>query len=240
MSSMPPLTILLPPSEGKTPGGDGPPWTPASGRYGRSLGEHRGQVAAALAEADGGDAALLGAKGDLLERARAANRAVVGAPTLPAWRRYEGVVWEHLDLGSLSSEARATARRSVLVVSALTGVSGVADPLPDHRLKLSVRLGDLGRLDRWWRPVVSDTLDRALRGRLVIDLLPNEHRAAWEPDPQRYDLRRVRFTDGSGAAIGHGAKAAKGLLARALLGASDPEALLDGWSHGPLRAEVEA
>lgn len=220
------LALLLPPSEGKAPGGRRPPWRPGSGRLGRRLGRHRSAVVEALAAVDGGDQRLLGARGETLERARRANLALPDAPTLPAAERFTGVVWEHLGVATLPPEARRRADDAVLVVSALLGASALGDPVPDFRLKLSVSLGELGRLDRWWRPRLTPVLADALEDRLVIDLLPQEHRAALEVADLRCDLRRVHLVDATGRTAGHGAKAAKGHLARALLCADDPEAVL--------------
>jgi cytoplasmic iron level regulating protein YaaA (DUF328/UPF0246 family) len=99
-------------------------------------------------------------------------------------------------------------------------------------------LPPLGRLSRHWREPLSKVLNDHLAGRLVIDLLPQEHAAAWAPQPDRYDLRRVALIDDRGQVGGHDAKAAKGLLARALLTADDPAAVLRTWRHGPYRADV--
>lgn len=233
------LTILLPPSEGKAPGGGGKPWAVESGRFGTELAAHRNQVVAALTAAKGGSEKLLGVRGEALERAIAANRSVGGAPTLPTWRRFTGVVWDHLDVGSLEGAARRRARQSIVVVSALTGLSALTDPLPDHRLKLSVGLAPLGKLSTFWREPLSATLNRSLRRRLVIDLLPQEHAAAWAPDPVLYDLRRVRFAGHDGRTVGHTAKAAKGRFARALLESDDPEHVLATWTHPEVRAVIE-
>jgi len=164
---------------------------------------------------------------------------VLGAPTLPAWRRFTGVVWQHLDVASLDDASRGRAASSVVVVSALAGLCALDDPLPDHRLKLSVGLPPLGKLSTYWRDPLSATLNRRLRGRLVVDLLPQEHAAAWIPEPAAYDLRRVRFVGQDGRAIGHTAKAAKGLLARALLEADDPERVLRSWRHPEVALVVE-
>ena len=232
------LTLLLPPSEGKAPGGGDPAWDPASGRFGPALAEQRRAVVDALGAAGGGDQRLLGVKGEALDRARSANTSLLGGPTLPAWQRYTGVVWDHLDVGSLPGPLRRRARASVVVVSALTGLTMLGDPLPDHRLKLSVRLGDLGRLSTWWQPTVSEVLNAHLRRRLVVDLLPNEHAAAWTPQPGCGDVRRVRLVDARGRAVGHDAKAAKGLLARALLEADDPERALATWRHPTYHLDV--
>jgi uncharacterized protein len=232
------LAVLLPPSEGKAEGGRRPGWDPAGGRFGPALAGPRRAVAEALAALDGGDERLLGARGATLERARSVNRSLIGAPTLPASRRFTGVVWDHLDLASLPVGERRRAAGMVIVVSALAGLVAANDPLPDHRLKLSVSLAPLGGLARFWRGALSATLNDHLARRLVIDLLPNEHAAAWTPDPARYDHRRVALVDGRGRAGGHDAKAAKGLLARELLVADDPELVLKSWRHGPYRPEV--
>ncbi|OWY63228.1 hypothetical protein B7486_54245, partial [cyanobacterium TDX16] len=164
-------------------------------------------------------------------RAKAANAALLeGAPTLPAFRRFTGVVWEHLRgtgaLGApddpLPAKVQRQAKRSVLVISGLTGLSAWDDPVPDFRLKLSVSLGRVGRIDRLWRGPVSTTLAAHLAGNVVVDLLPNEHRAAWVPDPvgHGYRLLRPQLLLPDGKPAGHWGKAAKGLLARALLEAA--------------------
>ena len=224
------LAILLPPSEGKAPGGDLPGWDPGSGRFGAALERPRRRVARALKLAKGGDEKLLGVGGETLTRAQVANRRLVGAPVLPASERFTGVVWDHLDLATLAPPARTRAADAVVVVSALCGLVALDDPVPDHRLKLSVSLGALGRVATFWRPAISAALNDHLEGRLVIDLLPTEHAAAWNPDLQRYDLRRVRLIDRDGRSAGHFAKAAKGRLARALVEADDPEQVLARWT----------
>jgi uncharacterized protein len=228
------VTILLPPSEGKAPGGTRPTWKPGSGRFGRKLSSTRAQVASALAAIDGGDARLLGVGGAHLERARAANASVVGAPTLPAWQRFTGVVWGHLDVAGLDPAARQRASDRIVVVSALAGLSALDDPLPDFRLKMSANPGGLGRVASLWRPVLSPVLNAAARGGLVVDLLPAEHAAAWDPDPVGCEVASVDLIDDAGRRVGHAAKAAKGLLAAELVTAADRDAvaaLLDGTHH---------
>ena len=234
----PDVALLLPPSEGKAPGGDGPGWDPASGRFGAVLETPRRTVVRALARAGGGDAKLLGVKGEALERARRANRQLLGSPCLPAVDRFTGVVWDHLDVRGLPLVARERAMASVLVVSGLGGVVALDDPLPDHRLKLSVSVAPLGRVATFWRPAISEVLGDALAGSLVIDLLPGEHAAAWVPDPRMTHLR-VRLIGRDGQTAGHFAKAAKGRLARSLLRSADPERALRRWRDPEFRVEVE-
>ena len=214
------LVVLLPPSEGKAPGGDGPPWSPTDGVFGE-LAPQRTRVHNALKRAKGGTAKALGASGELLRAAKAANLAAVGGPTLPAHQRFTGVVWGHLDPGSLPR-----LHGEVLVLSALTGLTAWDDPVPDFRLKLSASLPPVGNLATFWRATLSAALNDRLAGHTVVDLLPNEHRAAWVPDPDRYDLRRPSLLHRNGKPAGHGGKAAKGLLARALLTTGDVDGTL--------------
>jgi hypothetical protein len=217
--------LLLPPSEGKAPGGDRrrASWAPTAGTFGASLAQQRADVVDALHVARGGDERLLGVRGAHLDRSRAANVGLVGALTLPAWRRYTGVVWDHLDPATLPPSAR----RRIVVVSALLGLVRGDDPVPDYRLKMSANLPPMGTLARWWRPTLSAALLAASRRRFVIDLLPQEHRAA-------IDFARVRsvsitLVDPSGKPGGHAAKAAKGVLARAIL--LDGLGAIDTWHH---------
>lgn len=234
------LAILLPPSEGKAPGGSGPGWEPDSGRFGPRLDNERRAIADALGAVDGGSPELLGVKeGPALERARAANTSLLGAPTMPAWRRFTGVVWDHFDPGGFTAAERRKASRRVFVISALAGVSALDDPLPDFRLKLSVSLDPMGKLSTWWSPTLSEVLNDHLAGRDVIDLLPQEHRAAWQTAPDRYTLHRVTLVRPDGSNAGHHAKAGKGMLTRALLESDDPERTLAMWQHPELRVRVD-
>jgi cytoplasmic iron level regulating protein YaaA (DUF328/UPF0246 family) len=139
------------------------------------------------------------------------------------------VWWDALDLASMRAPVRRRAGGAVLVVSGLLGVVGVDDPTPDYRLKMGASLAPLGKLATWWRPAVTAAITAATRRRYVVDLLPNEHRAAWEPD-ECTDGVRVGFVERSGKVAGHDAKAAKGRLARYLLESpGHPLDLLDAW-----------
>jgi cytoplasmic iron level regulating protein YaaA (DUF328/UPF0246 family) len=229
--------LLLPPSEGKAAGGDPrrSPWSPDAGRHGPRLEDRRLEVIAALAAIGGGDERLLGVKGDHLVRAQSANTSLVGAAPLPAWQRYTGVVWDHLDPATLP----AAARRRILVVSGLLGVVAGDDPVPDYRLKMGASLAPLGKLSTWWRDAVTAEIARAGRRRVVVDLLPQEHRAAWDRSAApTVECLTVSLVDPSGKAGGHMAKAAKGELARALL--VDGLRTLDTWRHDRFHLEISA
>ena len=234
------MIILLPPSEGKAPGGrPRTSWDPSRGSTGRTLGPMRVTVAGALRKAKGGSPALLGVKGDVHARAAEANSRLVGSPTLPAWERYTGVVWDHLDLASLPAARRTAAVSMIFVPSGLMGLVRADDPVPDYKLKIGASLPATGRLATFWRQAVTDELVRIARGQEIVDLLPNEHRGAFDwsrvPGVTRLDL--VSHT--GGAVGGHNAKAAKGLLARHLLaGTGTTEKKASGFRHADYSVRV--
>ena len=212
--------ILLPPSEGKAEGGTpGTHWSVDEGLLG-GLAPQRKRVIAALRANGGGSQKLLGVSGAHLERAQRANSALLSSPTLPAWQRYTGVVWDHLDLASLPPAIRKSALTSLLVPSGLAGIVTAAEALPDYRLKMSARLGDLGTMSAFWRESVSAAVRAYAKKRPLLDLLTIEHRAVFI---DRAAFIEVSFLAKTGKAIGHDAKATKGLFARHIL-----ETLADG------------
>jgi|688.fasta_scaffold115059_4 cytoplasmic iron level regulating protein YaaA (DUF328/UPF0246 family) len=239
----PSVVILLPPSEGKAEGGVGKSkWSASSGSFGKPLGALRTEVITALAALQGGGKALLGVQGALLARAQHANTHLVGAPTLPAWQRYTGVVWDHLDLASLSTAQRTRALSSIVVVSGLHGLVAAGDPIPDYRLKMGARLSPMGTLSKWWSEPLTAALLAYAGKATIIDLLPNEHRAAldWSRIPQA--LRVDLVTKSGGKPGGHNAKAAKGLLARHILSTGSTSAkareALSTFRHPQFSAKV--
>jgi len=174
--------------------------------------------------------ALDGARAEVLA---ALGPDVRGAPTMRAIDRYTGVLYAQLDWRSLPREARRLGSRTVLIASGLWGVAAPGDPIPAYRLKMGAAVAPLGRLATWWRPRLTEALAPHLAGRLVWDLLPGEHAAAWRPADLR--LRRrvtVRFLDRDGRTVSHWNKLLKGALVRHLLTErpDGPEDLA-GWEH---------
>ena len=232
--------VLLPPSESKEPGGR---HSAAPGCFDSALAAPRRRVVDALAHLlDRGSpdeiSRVLKARGPLLERALESTRRLVAgtAPTLPAWQRYQGVVWTHLDPTTLNDEAR----RRILVPSGLYGLSSGLDELADYRLTMKVGLGEVGSLAAFWRPALTRVLEE-LGDLTIVNFLPKEHDGAiFETPALSSKTVRVSFTRrGGGGVAGHDAKAVKGAAARAVL-----EHGLDGldnfrWHGWRSRASLE-
>lgn len=216
--------LLLPPSKGKHPGGDGPPF----GRTrdaGHPLVAPRAEVLAAL-RVD-----VAGLDTDTLVRVAGVARRDVDtarhrlldldtAPTLPAHRRYHGIVHGNARLADLDPDAVVV---RVRIVSPLLGLVALDEPVPDYRLELNAALPSLGGLGPFWRAALADHLDALAAGAPVWDLLPAEHRRVWTPKRRAaLDVVDVRFLRPDGrAANAARTKVAKGRLAAAIIARPD-------------------
>lgn len=209
--------MLLPPSETKRAGGDGPPLrlddlaTPELFDLRHTLVD---EVIALSADVEASRRALgLSASQDA-EIAR--NAALRSSPTLPAIDRYTGVLYDALDIGSLRGAAAGRARSRLAVGSALFGLLRADDPVPAYRLSAGAKLPGRATLASRWRPVLEPVLAGIADNELVVDLRSGSYAAlAKVPSAVRVDVV-AEHADGRRTVVSHFNKAHKGRLARAL------------------------
>ncbi len=217
------MLILLPPSEGKTAPRRGRPLdlatlgspvlTPARERVLDAL--------VALCEGDPGVAAsTLGVPKTQLELV-GLNARVREAPTARADQVYSGVLYESLDVASLSSAARRRATSRVAVTSSLFGLVRPTDRIPAYRLSGDASLPGLGSVAGTWRASLGDAVVEGLGNGLLVDLRSGTYAAFWRPaaDLARRvaTVRVLHETDGRRQVVSHFNKATKGRIVRALL-----------------------
>jgi uncharacterized protein len=214
------VLVLLPPSEGKRAPEVGAPVDLGSLMFAEALGVKREKALAALVKLAGGRSRkraldLLGLPSGLSAEVDR-DAGLLDAPAAPAGEIYTGVLFQHLDLATLSPAALARAREQVLVASALWGVVALEDRIPAYRLSIGARLPALTRsgLAAWWRPALAKALPDE-PGQLVVDLRSGGYAAAWRP--QRATLVEVKASTADGKPISHMAKAVRGTVARRLL-----------------------
>lgn len=231
------MLLLLPPSETKRDGGDADapldlarlshPGLSAPRRAAlaatRSLSRNRAAAAAAL---------KLGTS-QQFEVTR--NRALRSSPTLPALERYTGVLYDALDVATLSAAGRLFAADHVLIHSALFGLLGSDDPIPAYRLSHDSRLPALP-LRKLWRERISEVL--AAADGVILDLR-SEAYVELGPAPAGLQTAFVRVVsdsaDGPRRALNHFNKKGKGEFVRALCEAGIVHPGLDSvleWSAG--------
>lgn len=231
------MRVLLPPSETKRAGGvEGSRLDFAALSFPSLTAPRKVAVAAARRLARDPAASMVALKLGATQGSEVArNRAILTSPVLPAIERYDGVLYEALDAGSLTPAERSFASRHLAIASAAFGLTGALDPIPAYRLSHDSRLPAI-TLGRLWRAPLAGVL--AGTEGLLLDLR-SEAYAALGPLPARPDAVFVRVVsvDGSGRrrALNHFNKAGKGRFTRELLRAgrvhADVEALL-AWAGG--------
>jgi cytoplasmic iron level regulating protein YaaA (DUF328/UPF0246 family) len=211
------VIVLLPPSETKRSGGDGPPlrFDELSSPV---LGPLRRELVDELVALAGDPVACRRALG--ISPAQAAeierNATLLSAPTLPAINRYTGVLYDALDVESLKGAAAARACARLAVGSALFGLLRADDQIPPYRLSASSKLPGRATLAARWRPVLEPVLAELAAGELVVDLRSGSYAALGKlPHAVRVDVL-AEHADGRRTVVTHFNKAHKGRLARVL------------------------
>jgi hypothetical protein len=239
------VLILLPPSEGKAAPRRGKPLDLAS-LSSPGLTATRTTLLEALVDLcrDDADKAaeVLGlgpAQRDLVQR----NADLDTAPTARADAIYTGVLYDALDVATLSPAARRRATSRLAVTSSLFGIVRPGDRIPAYRLSGDAVLPGVGSVAGAWREVLGEAITDGMRNGLLVDLRSSTYAAFWRPtkDVSRRvaTVRVLHESGGRRTVVSHFNKATKGRIVRALLedGADPrtPKALADtltrlGWT----------
>jgi cytoplasmic iron level regulating protein YaaA (DUF328/UPF0246 family) len=208
------VLVLLPPSETKASGTDGPPLALDELSF-PELTKARTKVVKHLVRAAKRDRASLQKALGLTARQSGEldkDAALLTAPTLPALELYSGIVYDNLDYRSLRGAAKRRADSSLVVASALFGLVRPQDRVPSYRLSGGTSVPGLGGLAPVWRPVLEPALASEP---LVVDLRSGAY-AALARVPQAVQVRVLRDEGGRRTVVSHDNKWTKGQLARAL------------------------
>ena len=212
------MIVVLPPSETKRAGGDGPPL-----RLNALSFPTLRPVRAALVD----DLVALAADPPACRRALGIsasqdheidrNAGLRNASTLPAINRYTGVLYDALDIESLSGTALSRAHARLAVGSALFGLVRANDPIPAYRLSASAKLPGQPTLASRWRPALEPVLAEIADEELVVDLRSASYAGLGRvPAAVRVDVV-AEHADGHRTVVSHFNKAHKGRVARALV-----------------------
>jgi cytoplasmic iron level regulating protein YaaA (DUF328/UPF0246 family) len=211
------VIVLLPPSETKRAGGDGPAIKLAL------LGS--GELNP-LREALVGELVDLAADPETCRRAlgiSAAQDAEIGrnaalrtSATMPAIHRYTGVLYDALDFGSLRAAEADRARSRLAIGSALFGLLRAGDPIPAYRLSAGAKLPGRPGLAARWRPLLEPVLADLAVGELIVDLRSGAYVGLGRiPGAIAVDVVS-ELPDGRRTVVTHFNKSHKGRLARVL------------------------
>lgn len=211
------MIVLLPPSETKRAGGDGPPLqlaalsTPALSPVRAELVDDLTDLAADP-QASRRALGISAAQDSEIQR----NAELCTAATLPAIQRYTGVLYDALDFPSLSGRERARAEQRLAVGSALFGLLRAGDRIPAYRLSATSKLPGRPTLAARWRPVLEPALADLADQELVVDLRSGAYAGLGRlAGAVRVDVV-CEHPDGERTVVTHFNKAHKGRLARVL------------------------
>lgn len=153
---------------------------------------------------------------------RVRNCELLVAPTSAAADIYCGVLFEALDLESLTAAQRKRAAQSILIQSSLFGWIGLNDAIPAYRLSGDCTLPRMGVISHWWKRQLEQTLRDDC---LTVDLRSGTYTKFWQPHADQLeqtvtikvmqlvkDGKRMRKI-----AVSHFNKATKGRVARDLI-----------------------
>lgn len=211
------MIVLLPPSETKRAGGDGPP-VQIENLTNPVLSPLRSALLDELVELAANPEACRSALGISpsqdaeIER----NAALRTSPTMPAIHRYTGVLYDALDIDSLKGAMATRARARLAIGSALFGVLRADDQIPAYRLSGSSKLPGKPTLTSRWRPLLEPLLTELATRDLIVDLRSGTYVSLGPlPDAVKVDVF-TEHPDGRRTVVTHFNKAHKGRLARAL------------------------
>lgn len=209
------MLVLLPPSETKRDGGDGPRLDLDALSH-PELGEVRRELVDELVKLAADPSASRAALGlSTHQDAEIARNATLWtSATAPALHRYTGVLYDALDAGSLRGAAAARARARLVVCSALFGLVAATDAIPAYRLSAGSALPGAPTLAARWRPALEPVLGVA--GELVVDLRSTPYAALARVPGAVHVTVLAERPDGRRSVVSHFNKAHKGRLARLL------------------------
>jgi cytoplasmic iron level regulating protein YaaA (DUF328/UPF0246 family) len=218
------MLILLPPSETKRDGGDGPPLAQGLADHSLAFPElnvvrnrvAKAVVALAKKPAECVQALKLGPK-QLGEIDR--NREVLDSATMPAVDRYTGVLYDGLGAIDLPTTGRRFLADHVLIQSALLGPVGALDLIPAYRLSFDSKLPSLsgGSLKNNWKDIGSKALQQ--KHGLILDLRSEGYSGLSPVTPSNvtFYLRvMAKGVNGQLRALNHFNKKSKGEFVKAL------------------------
>jgi cytoplasmic iron level regulating protein YaaA (DUF328/UPF0246 family) len=221
------VLVLLPPSEGKARGGDGPPVDIPTLSW-PELTATRERLARTLVTVCQGNPARARNRLGLsvaLDDDRAANAELMTSPTLPSGHRYCGVLHDALGYPTLPVAARRRADDAVVVFSGLWGATRPTDQLPAYRVGIATQLPRIGALPALWRKPLHRALDGLVTTEGAIDLRSSGYGLMYTASAAAApNLVQVRITgpDGKRAAASYQSKVAKGRLVAEMLRAGNP------------------
>ena len=226
-------TILLPPSEGKTKGGNEEfPYRRAENlkEYNsfKSLTFDRQELYNTLREAinklsEQELEKVLEVKGKNLNESVSQLLDMLNSPTMAAIERFSGVMFKSISYDSMGDGQKLNFNSSTLFIDGMFGLARPQDLLPEYKLKITSKFLDIN-VTKFWKERLKGDFDILFKDRLIIDILPEAHRKVLTLQDNA-DYVQITFMDekedGSLKQAGHNSKVLKGEIVNYICGFED-------------------
>ena len=134
------------------------------------------------------------------------NQDVFNSSCVHAIERYTGVVYKNLDWESFSDDEKNFMDNHFYIFSGLFGIVSPLTLIPNYKLKMNVL-----SLHNLWKNHITKILNNE---DIVIDLLPQVHRKAFNPGENTLKIDFFVINKGKKTSAGHFGKAVKGEFIR--------------------------
>lgn len=228
--------ILLPPSEGKNKGGNIQENFYDHVSF-KELNNHRKEIINKLLSSmatmsESKLEKLFDVTGYRVVETVEKNSTIEKAPLMKAIDRYSGVMFKSINYPNLPKNMQKRFDEKILFIDAIFGLLKPTDLIPDYKLKINGKLEDFD-ITRFWTIIISKTLEKEAKNKLIIDILPQAHRAAINFDQLNYVT--IEFCETKKDKIissGHASKKLKGEIIRYILQFDKVDRkLLEEFSH---------
>ena len=132
------------------------------------------------------------------------NQDIFNSSCVHAIERYTGVVYKNLDWESFDDDEKKFMDDHFYIFSGLFGMVKPLTLIPNYKLKMNVL-----SLNHLWKNHITEALKHE---NIVIDLLPQVHRKAFNPGENTKQIDFFVINKGKKSSAGHFGKAVKGQL----------------------------
>lgn len=163
--------ILLPPSEGKIEGGE---------NNFKNLNKNSEELIKFLQENISKEETTklekaFKVKDKNLDKALHLLNNIQNEKTLPAIKRFNGVMFKAINYDSMSKVQKNNFNNKVLFIDGLFGILKPQNLIPNYKLPIDAKINTI-KIDKYWRGKLEKYFVEEFDNSLIIDILPNAHR----------------------------------------------------------------
>ncbi len=138
---------------------------------------------------------------------------MLNLPTMPAIKRFSGTMFKAIDYQNMPLHQRTNFEENVIFLDGMFGLIKPLDYLPEYKLKISSKFSSID-CTKFWKQHLQHILKQITYDKIVIDLLPQDHRKAMSVSNHATHLKVIfaKLQNGKYKEEGHASKQLKGEL----------------------------